>query len=215
MCGPRWNRYTTPSIASHLLLICGACLCLLCECGVSNVVVCVNLGRAKCARRWRWRWWWHIGRGKNIFPIMKRKFDRRCDAIRTRNWNKMKKIAFVTMDTCSIYLTIHCFFLSNGDGGGCVMVVWHVCTVYIYRVYLWRWWRRWCNWWKSIPLAWTEFQIAFHCKCDLDCCIANYSPTPPPPPKKTFQLLKSCLSFFLQLKCCALPLWLAKSLLKY
>lgn len=21
------------------------------------------------------------------------------------------------------------FFLSNGDGGGCVMVVWHVCTV--------------------------------------------------------------------------------------
>lgn len=110
MCGPRWNRYRTPSIASHLLLICGACLCLLCECGVSNVVVCVNLGRAKCARRWRWRWWWHIGRGKNIFPIMKRKFDRRCDAIRTRNWNKMKKIAFVTMDTCSIYLTIHCFF---------------------------------------------------------------------------------------------------------
>lgn len=215
MCGPRWNRYTTPSIASHLLLICGACLCLLCECGVSNVVVCVNLGRAKCARRWRWRWWWHIGRGKNIFPIMKRKFDRRCDAIRTRNWNKMKKIAFVTMDTCSIYLTIHCFFLSNGDGGGCVMVVWHVCTVYIYRVYLWRWWRRWCKRWKSIPLAWTEFQIAFHCKCDLDCCIANYSPTPPPPLKKNFSATEIVPFFFLQLKCCALPLWLAKSLLKY
>lgn len=97
----------------------------------------------------------------------------------------MKKVVFVAMDTYSIYLTIHCFFF---------LLWWwwfsvYVCAVYFTYVYaaMWRWG---CKRQKSIPLACTEFQIGFHCKCDLDCYVANYSYTLkifPMPEKKTSQ----------------------------
>lgn len=109
---PTWHRYITPSIALSLVYICEAL----------PVRVCVWVRGVDCR---------HLGGfGSNRMCAVNRKREKHFSnyevniwpAMRTRNWNKMKKIVFVSMDTWGICSTIHYyFFCCTGDGGSAYM----------------------------------------------------------------------------------------------